>query len=62
LATFLSGMAEPLGALIGGTLLVGASNEAIGLALAFAGGVMTYITADELILWLMNTVINTQFP
>jgi ZIP family zinc transporter len=49
LATFLSGMAEPLGALIGGTLLVGASNEAIGLALAFAGGVMTYITADELI-------------
>ncbi|MCJ7634155.1 ZIP family metal transporter [Candidatus Bathyarchaeota archaeon] len=49
LATFLSGMAEPFGALIGGTLLVSASTEMIGLALAFAGGVMTYITVDELI-------------
>ena len=49
LATFMSGMAEPFGALIGGTLLTGASNEIIGLALAFAGGVMTYITVDELI-------------
>lgn len=49
LATFVSGMAEPLGALIGGTLLLGASTEMIGLALAFAAGVMTYITVDELI-------------
>ena len=49
LATFVSGMAEPFGALIGGTLLLGASTEIIGLALAFAGGVMTYITVDELI-------------
>ena len=38
LATFMSGMAEPLGALIGGTLLLGASSEMIGLALAFAAG------------------------
>lgn len=49
LATFISGLAEPLGAILGGTLLVNASDEMIGLALAFAAGVMTYITADELI-------------
>ncbi|MFH0748707.1 MAG: ZIP family metal transporter [Candidatus Bathyarchaeota archaeon] len=49
LATFVSGLAEPVGALLGGTILIGASNEMIGLALAFAAGVMTYITADELI-------------
>ena len=49
LATFISGLAEPFGALLGGTILIGASNEMIGLALAFAAGVMTYITADELI-------------
>jgi ZIP family zinc transporter len=49
LATFISGLAEPFGALLGGTILLGASNEMIGLALAFAAGVMTYITADELI-------------
>lgn len=49
LATFISGLAEPLGALSGGTLLIGASNEVLGFALAFAAGVMTYITADELI-------------
>jgi zinc transporter ZupT len=48
LATFISGVAEPFGVLLGGTIL-GASNEMIGLALAFAAGVMTYITADELI-------------
>ena len=42
-------MAEPLGALLGATLLLGASTEMIGLAFAFAAGVMTYITADELI-------------
>jgi ZIP family zinc transporter len=49
LATLLSGLAEPFGALLGGTLLINASDEMIGLALAFAAGVMTYITADELI-------------
>ncbi len=49
LATLISGLAEPFGALLGGTILLGASNEMIGLALAFAAGVMTYITADELI-------------
>ena len=48
-ATLVSGLAEPLGALLGGTLLVNASNEMLGFALAFAAGVMTYITADELI-------------
>jgi ZIP family zinc transporter len=48
-ATVISGMAEPFGALLGGTLLTGASDEMIGVALAFAAGVMTYITADELI-------------
>jgi ZIP family zinc transporter len=49
LAVLISGLAEPFGALLGGTILIGASNETIGLALAFAAGVMTYITADELI-------------
>jgi ZIP family zinc transporter len=49
LATFISGLAEPLGALLGGTILIGASTEIIGFALAFAAGVMTYITAEELI-------------
>jgi ZIP family zinc transporter len=49
LVTFVSGLAEPLGALVGGTLLVNAPTEAIGIALSFAAGVMTYITADELI-------------
>jgi len=49
LATFISGLSEPLGALLGGTLLINASEEMTGFALAFAAGVMTYITADELI-------------
>jgi len=49
LATFVSALAEPFGALVGGTLLINSSPETIGLALAFAAGVMTYITADELI-------------
>ena len=49
LATFVSGLAEPLGAFLGATILIGASSVTIGLALAFAAGVMTYITADELI-------------
>jgi ZIP family zinc transporter len=49
LLTFISGLAEPLGAILGGTLLINASDEMIGMALSFAAGVMTYITADEII-------------
>ena len=45
-----SGFAEPGGALIGALALslVG-TPVAIGCSMAFAAGVMTYITADELI-------------
>jgi ZIP family zinc transporter len=48
--TFLSGLAEPLGALVGAIALsfVG-TGIAVGFSLIFAAGVMTYITADELI-------------
>lgn len=48
--TLLSGLAEPIAALIGAVALsfIGAGNV-IGLSLVFAAGVMTYITADELI-------------
>jgi ZIP family zinc transporter len=49
LLTFISGLAEPLGAILGSTLLINASDEMIGIALSFAAGVMTYITADEII-------------
>ena len=49
LATMISGLAEPFGALLGSTILLNASNEVLGFSLAFAAGVMTYITADELI-------------
>ena len=48
--TFLSGLAEPLGALIGAIALSAfAPRIVIGYSLVFAAGVMTYITADELI-------------
>jgi ZIP family zinc transporter len=48
--TFLSGLAEPVAALVGAVALsvIGAKNV-IGYSLVFAAGVMTYITADELI-------------
>ena len=48
---FLSGMTEPIGALVGSVFLtvIGGSNQIIGLGLALAAGVMTYITVDELI-------------
>ncbi len=48
---FLSGMTEPLGALLGSAFisLLGGGDHIIGLCLAFAAGVMTYITVDELI-------------
>ena len=47
----LSGLTEPLGALIGVALigLFGGDSMVIGASLAFASGVMTYITIDELI-------------
>jgi len=48
--TFLSGMAEPLGAVVG-VILCGFSSAGniVGFSLAFAAGIMTYIVADELI-------------
>ncbi len=49
LLTFPSGLTEPFGALLGGTFVLDASDEVIGLALSFAAGVMTYVTADEII-------------
>jgi ZIP family zinc transporter len=47
----LSGMTEPIGALLGSTVIssFGSSDHIIGLGLAVAAGVMTYITVDELI-------------
>ena len=47
--TFLSGLAEPLGAVIGSSVLVSPSRFVLALTLSAAGGVMTYVTADELI-------------
>jgi ZIP family zinc transporter len=48
--TLLSGMAEPIGALVGSAALsFFAPRIVIGYSLVFAAGVMTYITADELI-------------
>lgn len=48
--TFLSGLAEPVAALVGivAFSLVG-TKSVIGFSLVFAAGVMTYIAADELI-------------
>ena len=48
--TFLSGLAEPVAALVGTVVfsLVG-TKSVIGFSLVFAAGVMTYIAADELI-------------
>jgi ZIP family zinc transporter len=47
--TFLSGLAEPAAALIGVFVFSLLNLSIIGYSLAFAAGVMTYITADELI-------------
>jgi len=48
--TFLSGLAEPLAALVGAIALsIIGTRTVIGYSLVFAAGVMTYITADELI-------------
>ncbi len=48
---FLSGMTEPVGALVGSILIsaAGAGNHIIFVGLGLAAGVMTYITVDELI-------------
>lgn len=47
---FLSGMSEPLGALIFGLLFLPFLNEAfLGALLAFVGGIMVYISVDELL-------------
>ncbi len=45
---FLSGLTEPIGALLAGLVLT-TFNALIPAALAFAGGVMVFITLDELI-------------
>jgi len=45
---FLSGLAEPVGALLASAFLV-AFQGLVPFALAFAGGVMVFITLDELI-------------
>jgi len=48
--TLLSGLAEPLAALVGASALsVFGARNLVGYSLVFAAGVMTYITADELI-------------
>ncbi len=48
--TFLSGLVEPIAALVGAVALsVVGTRNVIGYSLVFAAGVMTYITADELI-------------
>ena len=48
--TFLSGLAEPIAALVGAvTMSLVGTKSVIGYSLVFAAGVMTYITADELI-------------
>jgi len=47
--TFLSGLAEPVAALVGVVAFSFLEQSVIGSSLAFAAGVMTYITADELI-------------
>ncbi len=50
IVTLLSGLAEPVGALVAAVLLSAfAPRIVVGYSLVFAAGVMTYITADELI-------------
>ena len=50
LITLLSGLAEPLAALVGALALsLLGTTTIVGFSLVFAAGVMTYITADELI-------------
>jgi ZIP family zinc transporter len=50
IVTFASGLVEPVAALVGtAAFSIVGTETAIGSSLAFAAGVMTYITADELI-------------
>ncbi len=53
LITLLSGLAEPIGALLGALLIAGLGPiwgvVMTGFSLAFAAGIMVYITVDELI-------------
>ena len=47
LITLLSGLSEPVGALIGFLLFRGSGGLAVALSMAGAAGAMVYITADE---------------
>ncbi|MGD8506430.1 MAG: ZIP family metal transporter [Candidatus Bathyarchaeota archaeon] len=47
--TLLSGLVEPLGAAMGSLMLISPSPVILALMLSIAGGVMTYVTADELL-------------
>jgi ZIP family zinc transporter len=47
--TLLSGLVEPLGAAMGSLMLISPSPLILALMLSIAGGVMTYVTADELL-------------
>jgi ZIP family zinc transporter len=50
IVTFLTGLVEPITAFVGAVALsFFSSGIVVGSALAIAAGVMTYITADELI-------------
>ena len=50
LYSFLSGIAEPIGALIGALILLPFLNDMIiSLSLAFVAGIMVYISFDELL-------------
>jgi zinc transporter, ZIP family len=50
LYALLSGLSEPVGALIGGFLLIWLLNDlAFGLTFAFVAGIMVYISVDELL-------------
>jgi len=58
--TFLSGIVEPLGAIIGSLMFILPSQFTLSLILSIAGGVMTYVTADELIPTHMYMVTSTK--
>ncbi|MFQ5820037.1 MAG: zinc transporter ZupT [Candidatus Heimdallarchaeota archaeon] len=48
--SFLSGLAEPLGALIGGVILLQFLNETVlGLTIALVAGIMIFLSFDELL-------------
>lgn len=50
LHSFLSGLSEPLGALIGYTVLINFINDAVfGIVFAAVAGIMVYISLDELL-------------